>query len=75
MSGIASAENSSGIASGKNCAQNFSASICVAWLNAPEKQVRELAGARLHQAAMVSRRSWANLMTWWRMSLPLIPAA
>ena len=76
VSGIASAENSAGIASGKNCAQNFSASICVAWLNAPDKEVGERAGARLHQPAhglapIVGER----LMTWCRMSLPRMPAA
>ena len=75
VSGIASAPKSSGTCSGRNWAQNFSASTRVALpkprLNRFEKVPARAAISR----RKISPRSWASAITKRRISLPLMPAA
>src|SRR5580692_3826849 len=74
-SGIFNSEKSAGIASGKNCAQNFSASIWVAWPNAPANKSANVPARDTMRRRIISLGSWAKRMTWRRISLPPMPAA
>ena len=75
VSGISSDEKSPGTCSGKNWAQNFSASICVAWLNAPAKKSESVPARDCIRRRLISPRPWASEIAYWRISLPRMPAA